>query len=154
MKNLGKFLKNNKHTVIVVSCCLVLTILIFTMKLVFFPSEGKALYGDRLEGISSVKIKDSTKEQIEATLKEKDEVEKASTTISGRVLNVIVTVKEDTTLETAKNLSSIVDEALDEEQQKYYDRQIFIKKTTDDEKFPIIGYHHQDSDHYSWTKDR
>ena len=34
-----KFIKKNKMTVIVVICCLILTILIFALKLTFFPNE-------------------------------------------------------------------------------------------------------------------
>ena len=47
-----------------------------------------------------------------------------------------------------------VDKALDEKQKKAYDVQVFIKKTKDDDKFPVIAYRHQGGDHYSFTKDR
>ncbi len=154
MKKWKGFLKDNKHTVIVVACCLVLTILVFIMKFVFFPNDGNALYGDRLDGINEVKIKDSKLEQIEATLEEKEEIEKATASISGRILNVIITVKDDVSVDTAKTFTDKIDEALDEDQKKFYDIQVFVKKNNDDEKFPIIGYHHQNSDHYSWSKNR
>ena len=72
MKNLGKFLKKNKMTVIVIICCLALTIILFALKLTFFPNEAKAIYGDRLDGLSEAKIKNSDLEQIESNLKEKD----------------------------------------------------------------------------------
>ena len=71
MKNIKKFIKKNKMTVIVVICCLVLTILIFAIKLTLFPNEAKAIYGDRLEGLNEAKIKNSDLEQIESNLKEK-----------------------------------------------------------------------------------
>lgn len=154
MKNLKSFLKDNKHTVIVLSCCLILTILVFIVKFVFFPNDGNAIYGDRLDGIEEVKIKDSKLEQIESTLKDKDEIENVTVSISGRILNVIITAKDDVSVDTAKTFTDKIDEALDEDQRKFYDIQVFVKKNNDDEKFPIIGYHHQNSDHYSWSKDR
>ena len=103
MKNLGKFLKKNKMTVIVIICCLALTIILFALKLTFFPNEAKAIYGDRLDGLSEAKIKNSDLEQIESNLKEKDGVEKISTSTSGRILNVIITVKDDVSLESVKS---------------------------------------------------
>ena len=140
MKNIKKFIKKNKMTVIVVICCLVLTILIFAIKLTLFPNEAK--------------IKNSDLEQIESNLKEKEGVEKVSTSFSGRILNVIITVKEDMSLDGVKSFPDEVDKALDEKQKKAYDVQVFINKTKDDDKFPVIAYRHQGGDHYSFTKDR
>lgn len=154
MKNLGKFLKKNKMTVIVIICCLALTIILFALKLTFFPNEAKAIYGDRLDGLSEAKIKNSDLEQIESNLKEKDGVEKISTSISGRILNVIIMVKDDVSLESVKSFPDEVDKALDDDQKKAYDVQVFIKKNKEDDKFPVIAYRHQGGDHYSFTKDR
>lgn len=154
MKNLGKFLKKNKMTVIVIICCLALTIILFALKLTFFPNEAKAIYGDRLDGLSEAKIKNSDLEQIESNLKEKDGVEKIATSTSGRILNVIITVKDDVSLESVKSFPDEVDKALDDDQKKAYDVQVFIKKNKEDDKFPVIAYRHQGGDHYSFTKDR
>ena len=114
MKNIKKFIKKNKMTVVVVICCLILTILIFALKLTFFPNEAKAIYGDRLEGLTESRIKNSDLEQIESNLKEKDGVEKVTTAFSGRILNVIITVKEDMTVDNVKSFPDEVDKALDE----------------------------------------
>mgnify|MGYP000001746944 FL=1 len=154
MKNIKKFIKKNKMTVIVVICCLILTILIFALKLTFFPNEAKAIYGDRLEGLTESRIKNSDLDQIESNLKEKDGVEKVTTAFSGRILNVIITVKEDMTVDNVKSFPDEVDKVLDEKQKKAYDVQVFIKKTKNDDKFPVIAYRHQGGDHYSFTKDR
>lgn len=154
MKDFKKLLKNNKRAVIVFICCMILTIGVFTVKLVFFPNNGKAIYGDRLDGIEKVRIRDSKLEQIKSTLEEQEEVDSVSTNVSGRILNVMITVKKDTSVDTAKTFTDKIDEALDEDQKDYFDVQIFITKNDEDEKFPIIGYRHQNNDHYSWTKDR
>ena len=89
-----------------------------------------------------------------SNLKEKDGVEKVTTAFSGRILNVIITVKEDMTVDNVKSFPDEVDKALDEKQKKAYDVQVFIKKIKDDDKFPVIAYRHQGGDHYSFTKDR
>ena len=54
MKNIKKFIKKNKMTVVVVICCLILTILIFALKLTFFPNEAKAIYGDETRRINRI----------------------------------------------------------------------------------------------------
>lgn len=58
------------------------------------------------------------------------------------------------TVDNVKSFPDEVDKVLDEKQKKAYDVQVFIKKTKDDDKFPVIAYRHQGGDHYSFTKDR
>jgi len=154
MKDIKGFLKKNRNTVVVIICCFILTVLVFTIKFAFFPNDGKAVYGDRLDGINEVKLKDSTLEQIKASLEEKEEVKSTTVRLSGRVLNVMMTVSDDVSLDTAKGLADKVSEALDDKQKHFYDVQVFISKTNGDEKFPIIGYRHKKNDYFSWTKDR
>ena len=154
MKDFKKFVKNNKLTVITGIICLIFVIFVFTIKIIFFPSESKAIYGDRLEGIEKVKITNKNEDKIVSKLEEKDEVKKASCDIKGRVLNVIITVNDDVSVDTSKGLGNEILTNLEKKQIKYYDIQVFVKKDNDDEKFPIIGYKHQDKDNFSWSKDR
>ena len=56
MKN---FIKNNKVTVVAFIICVIFVILVFAVKLTFFPNEGTAIYGDRLDGIEEVEITDN-----------------------------------------------------------------------------------------------
>ena len=56
------------------------------------------------------------------------------------------------------NLNDVLCEAsisnISEKQIKVYDIQIFIKKKTKDDKFPIIGYKNHARDNISWTRNR
>lgn len=150
-----KFIKNNKLTVITFIICLVFVILVFAIKLTFFPDEGRAIYGDRLDGIEEVEITSKQEKNIVSKLEEKDEVKSVDTDIKGRILNVIITVNDDVELDPAKALASVITEHLEEDQNGYYDIQVFIKKSNEeDTRFPIIGYKHQDKDEFSWSKDR
>ncbi len=150
-----KFIKNNKLTVITSIICLVFVILVFAIKLTFFPDEGRAIYGDRLDGIEEVEITSKQEKNIVSKLEEKDEVKSVDTDIKGRILNVIITVNDDVELDPAKALASVITENLEEDQNGYYDIQVFIKKSNEeDTRFPIIGYKHQDKDEFSWSKDR
>ena len=151
MKN---FIKNNKVTVVAFIICVIFVILVFAVKLTFFPNEGTAIYGDRLDGIEEVEITDKQQEDIIKSLEEKDEVKNADTDIKGRTLNVLITVNDDVELDPAKALTSSITDNLEEDQTSYYDIQVFISKDNDDTRFPIIGYKHQNKDGFSWTKDR
>ena len=151
MKN---FIKNNKLTVVAFIICVIFVILVFAIKLTFFPNEGTAIYGDRLDGIEEVEITDDEQDKIISSLEGKDEVKKVETDIKGRTLNVLITVNDDVELDPAKALTSSITDTLDKEQLGFYDIQVFISKDNDDARFPIIGYKHQDKDEFSWTKDR
>jgi len=151
MKN---FIKNNKVTVVAFIICVIFVILVFAVKLTFFPNEGTAIYGDRLDGIEEVEITDKQQEDIIKSLEDKDEVKEVSCDIKGRTLNVLITVNDDVELDPAKALTSSITDNLEEDQTSYYDIQVFISKDNDDTRFPIIGYKHQNKDGFSWTKDR
>lgn len=151
MKN---FIKNNKVAVVAFIICVIFVILVFAVKLTFFPNEGTAIYGDRLDGIEEVEITDKQQEDIIKSLEDKDEVKEVSCDIKGRTLNVLITVNDDVELDPAKALTSSITDNLEEDQTSYYDIQVFISKDNDDTRFPIIGYKHQNKDGFSWTKDR
>lgn len=150
-----KFIKNNKLIVITFIICVIFVILVFAVKLTFFPNEGAAIYGDRLDGIEEVEITDDEQDDIVSALEEKEEVSNASCDIQGRILNVLINVNDEVEVNSAKALTSSIIENLEEDQTSYYDIQVFISKDNEeDTTFPIIGYKHQDKDEFSWTKDR
>ena len=151
MKN---FIKNNKVTTVAFIICVIFVVLVFVIKLTFFPNEASAIYGDRLDGIEDVEITNNKQETIEKALEERDEVKDASCDIEGRILNVIITVNDDVELDAAKGLTSSITDNLEDDQKSFYDIQVFISKDNDDTRFPIIGYKHQNKDGFSWTKDR
>ena len=152
--NVKNFIKNNKVTVVAFIICVIFVVLVFAIKLTFFPNEGTAIYGDRLDGIEKVEITDKQQKDIIKSLEDKDEVKSADTDIKGRTLNVLITVNDDVELDPAKALTSSVIDNLKKDQTSFYDIQVFISKDNDDTRFPIIGYKHQDKDEFSWTKDR
>ena len=149
-----KFLKKNKYTVIVLVIFIVLVFLLAQVVNIFFPSQGKAIYGNRLSGIEKVKISAQKYETIENTLEDEEFVKEAKAELNGRLLNVLVTLKEDASKDNAKSLPNKVLEQLDEDQRKYYDIQVFLQKEKEDNSFPIIGYKHHKKDSFSYTKDR
>ncbi len=147
------YVKRNKGTIIAIILFLILVVVLFQLKNIFFPNSGKAIYGNRLEGIEEVEISEETYEKVKTTLKE-ESVSEVSTDISGKLVKIFITVNEDVDLDKAKSYGTKVLEPFSTEQKNYYDFQIYIEKTGDTEHFPIIGYKHHSKGTISWTKNR
>ena len=147
------YIKRNKGTIIAIVIFLILVVALFQVKNIFFPNTGKAIYGNRLEGIEEVEIKDKTYDAVKTSLLT-ESVSKVSTSISGKLVKIFITVKEDVSLETAKSYGAKALEPFSTEQKNYYDFQIYITKEKESEQFPIIGFKHKSKGTLTWTKDR
>lgn len=145
------FIKRNKKLLVVIIVFLVGLICAVQLKNILFPSGG-AIYGNRLEGIEEVELaKDLDKQILE---KIKDGVSKVEVRLSGRIVNITMTVNGDVSPSTAKEYAKKSLELFAEKQLKYYDIQVFAIKDVESKEFPIIGYKHQDKSEFKWTKDR
>ena len=148
------FIRKNKFVIIAIGVFLILVIVAFQVFNMFFPAEGTALYGDRLDGIEDVELTDNKLNDIASALEENEAVKNASVSVQGKIVEAIITAQDDTTLDTAKGLNTIILDALDKDEKAFYDIQIFVTKDTEATDFPIIGYKHHAKDSFSWTKDR
>lgn len=148
------FIRKNKFVIIAIGVFLILVVLVFQIATMFFPEEGTALYGDRLDGIEEVELSNSKLTKIESNLKSDGAVKEANVSVAGKIVEVIITVQDDTSVDTAKTLNTKVLDSLSNKEKKFYDIQIFVKKDSEATDFPIIGYKHHAKDTFSWTKDR
>lgn len=145
------FIKRNKKLLVVIVIFLISLIGLVQLKNIFFPSGG-AIYGNRLEGKEDVEIAKDLDKQVQELLK--DNVSKVTVRISGRIVNMHITVNGDVSASSAKELAKKTLTLFAEKQLKYYDIQVFMKKDVESTEFPIIGYKHQDKQGFTWTKDR
>ena len=148
------FIRKNKFIIIAIGVFLILVFLAFQVVTMLFPKEGTALYGDRLDGIKEVELTDKKLSNIESTLKEDSATKEAKASVQGKIVEVIITVQDETSVDTAKALSNKVLDCLTKDERKFYDVQVVVKKDSDATDFPIIGYRHHAKDTFSWTKDR
>lgn len=148
------FIRKNKFVIITIGVFLILVVLGFQIATMFFPEEGTALYGDRLDGIEEVELSNSKLTKIESNLKSDGAVKEADVSVAGKIVEVIITVQDDTSVDTAKALNTKVLDSLSNKEKKFYDIQVFVKKDSEATDFPIIGYKHHAKDTFSWTKDR
>ena len=147
-----KFVKNNKGTIIVICLFLIGVLLLAQLKNIFIFDDSTAIYGTRIEGKEEVKFTNNQEDQIKAELEE--DTEAVTIREAGRLINVIITVQDEMSRDNAKKLTDKVLSPLKENQKKYYDIQVFVKKSQETNEFPIIGYKHHAKEDFSWTKDR
>lgn len=150
-----EYIKKNKLTVFIIAIFVVFVIMGGYLYNALFANGRSGIYGDRLEGIDSVKISDKQYKNIKSKLKENENVTKVSTDLKGKIVNIIITVKDEVSKDDAKNIAATSLTEFDEEQLKFYDIQIFVKKDNKDlNDFPIIGYKQNGKDGLTWSKDR
>lgn len=152
MENIKKIIKENKYTAIGIVAFTFIAIVCGVLYNLMFAGSGKPLYGNRLDGISKVKITDDEMNTIISKLKEEEIVDKASYNIKGRILNVHITVKDDTKLDDSKKLTSIIVSDIKEEQKKFYDIQVFLNINGENvDGYPTIGYLNKNSSNFKYT---
>lgn len=148
-----KYIKKNKKTFIAIGIFLLFVILLIPIKMALFPNSGKAIYGDRLDGIEKVPISNKTSANLKDKFKE-DAVRDVTYRISGKTVELIITVAPEVSVDTAKKYGSKSLEVFSEDERKFYDFQIFVTKEETSNEFPIIGYKHHSKSSLTWTKNR
>lgn len=150
-----RFIKEHKFTVFVILLFVLVVVLLYFMYNLFFTNGGKPEYGNRLDGIEEVEITKDNFSKMKSELKKNKNVSSASFNVSGRTLNIIITVDNGVSVDDAKKIGSSSYDSLSEKQIKYYAIQIFVKKEDESKNnFPIIGYKQKDVKNISWTKNR
>lgn len=148
-----KLLKKNKFTIIVVVLFVGCMFGVSVLKDLFFPNEGKAIYGERLVG--KVEVKKETYDQLKEKLQSNEKVEKVSVRENGRSIYITVTVMKETSLEEAKAVTNGLTDLFTDSQKGYYDFQVFVRKEDASENnFPIIGNKHHNNSDFVWSRDR
>lgn len=148
-----KWIKKNKFTVIVIIIFVIIAIVGFKVKEIFFPNQRTAIYGDRLDG--KVAVEQEKYDALKEKISESDKVKSVTVRENGRRIDITITVVDDMSKTDAKKLTDGITDPFTESQIGYYDFQVFIKKeSTSENDFPIIGYKHHNSSSFSWTKDR
>lgn len=148
-----KWIKKNKFTVAAIVIFIILSFLVFKVIDIFFPDQGTAIYGDRLD--AKVEVEDSVYKSLEELIKQNEKVEAVKINENGRRIDIIITVNNATSLSEAKKLSDNILEPFTESQIGYYDFQVYVKKIDEAENdFPIIGYKQHNDSGFSWSKDR
>ena len=147
-----KFMKRHKVVLIMSLLLIIVVLCLFIAKSFFLSNDSKAIYGSRLEGIEKVKITNDTEEKVKEVLQ--DTASKVEVRLAGRIIYIDVVVKDDISLEVAKDSGNKTLECFTDVEKSYYDIQVMMKSNTNTAQFPIIGYKHHTRSGFSWTQDR
>lgn len=147
-----KFIKNNKLLTIFLGIVLLFIIFIGAILSKFIINKETDEYGNRLEGIENVAVKDSSIKNMKKELEADDSINKLTYKLKGRLINIIIEVKDGTSLDSAKAFGNKTLEYFDDEEKAYYDIQVFLKNSNElNEEYPIIGYKHKTSASLVWN---
>lgn len=149
-----KFVKKHKIKIIVlVVFVIVMLLATLGLKELLYPNTQKDIYGNRLDGIEKYDINQHKLDGIVSLIKEEESVSNASARLSGKVINIIITVKPEIDLITSKTIGDKLLEKFTTEEKGYFDIQLFINNSNaEDELYPIIGYKHHTSLSFKWTE--
>lgn len=147
-----KFIKKHISAIVALVVFVLVVVGLLYFKQVFNADEATAIYGSRLEGREKIEITEERINQVKKAIH--DSSNKTTIRIAGRIIEVIVDVKDNVSIQDAKNLGTPIVFAFTEEERAYYDIQIFLTNEKNTEQFPAIGYKHHTKPTLTWTKDR
>lgn len=146
-----KFIKKHLTAIIVVLVCLILLILAgFAVYRMFYPSNDKSVYGDRLNNAPDVT--DETINKIKEELNATDLVNSVTYKQSVTTLKFFIDVKEDVKIAKAKELGDIVIKGLETKVVEFYDVAVYLTQNSGEMKeYPAIGQHAKASKEFNWV---
>lgn len=146
------FIKKNKLIVILGSILILFAIVLLFLLMSFLPNTGKDKYGNRLNRIEKVEITKQTLQKLDKEIESTDYVVSAESSIQGRIINIIINVKEDTDRKDVRQLANKKLEFFEENELEYYDIQIYLtNEDKSDKDYPVIGYKHKTSNEIIWS---
>ena len=143
------FLKRNKKIIIALIIFFVCILLCVQVKNMLIPNEGVAVYGNRLDG--QIELDDDIESKVATKAEGASDV---SVRLSGRIINITITVGTEVSSAAAKEYAKKALEAFTTEERAYYDIQFYLLKDGEATDFPIMGYLIQNAETISWTQDR
>lgn len=146
------FLKKNKKIIMIIGIVLVVLVVLLGIIHLVAPDYRKSLYGDRLDDIKEHKIDSKKIDEIKANVKALDYASDITYDLKGKIMNFVITINKDTSLENAKKIGTIILDGLDKNEKDNYDIQIFLITGDDSDTYPVIGYKHKTRDEIAWTK--
>ena len=150
-----KYIRKNKYTIIALVILVLLVFVAIKFKNLLVPDEGKAAYGTRLDGIKNHKLEDNLFKDIESKLKEDEKVLEVTHKVHGKIINLIITVSDDMSVNDAKAKANSTIAMFTNNELSYYSLQVYVKKNDANlNNFPIVGYKGTEAKELIFSKDR
>lgn len=153
MKKFKEFYKRNRVYSILMIVSLVCIVSILVGVIVYFIGQTtKDKYGNRLDGIESVKISDNKKSEVINKIKENELVDNVDIDIKGKLIYVNITLKTGKHTDSEAICQTSL-ETFSEDEKKFYDIQYIVtnKDKNIEENFPVMGYIKAGNSVIKWT---
>ena len=144
-------LKNKLLSILLFLLILILILGIVMIKVIVFPHYKVTNYGNRLEGMDSVKLDNSRFDEIKSKF-ESNSLTIESFRLSGKIVNISVKANEGVATDHVRTSCAKILEGFSEEELKFYDIQIFVTNVLENsEGYPMIGYKNKNSEGLHWN---
>lgn len=154
MKKLKKIWKNNKIAILFTIVIILILVIGLLMIYPLYSTKSGSDYGNRLDGIKKVAIKNSVTDEVKKIFKEDERIEKVNINLKGKLYNVVLTLKDETELNEIADKIPEIFTNFSEEQLSFYDFQIFITGKNGEEVKTIIGYKNKKSESIIWSNNK
>jgi len=147
-----EFISRHKFATFTIIMILIIIVLGVALFRFLVPNYSLDEYGNRLNGIDNYKIEDSRITEMKTAIGENESVESFDYLLEGRLIDITITIKDETERDVAKALADQVLTYFADDQKGYYDIQILISSNNENsEKYPIMGYKHKSSGALVWS---
>lgn len=151
MKKISKWIKRNKGLFVVLLLTLVLLIFLAVIFVRLLIGGSSNPYGNRLDGIESVKIDKDTYDGVKAELEGSDSVASAEVRLQGKIVYTTIVLNSTTSESKAKELATATLYNYKDEELKFYDFSYFLKWESEEGDKVITGNKHHANDKISWV---
>jgi len=138
-----QFYKQNRVFVILMGIVLVcLAIMLTILAKYVIKSNTNDTYGNRLDGIKDVVIKDSKINEMEQAINEMEKVQSVTVNVHGKIVYFNVDFETNATIDEAEAVAVKCLDFFEEDYKNFYDMQFLFTKSTSEESeevFPILG---------------
>ncbi len=152
-KKLKSFYKNNRvYSILMIISIICIVAILVGVVLYFLGQTSKDKYGNRLEGIEKVEIKESKLNEIENKITENELVKSTEVVIKGKLVYITITLNTGTHAD-AESLAQTSLELFSEEEKAFYDIQYIVDNKDEkiEENFPVMGYIKAGNSVIKWT---
>lgn len=152
-KKLKAFYKNNRvYSILMIISIICIVAILVGVVLYFLGQTSKDKYGNRLEGIEKVEIKESKLNDIENKITESELVKSTEVVIKGKLVYITITLNTGTHAD-AESLAQTSLELFSEEEKAFYDIQYIVDNKDEkiEENFPVMGYIKAGNSVIKWT---
>lgn len=152
-KKLKSFYKNNRvYSILMIISIICIIAILVGVVLYFLGQTSKDKYGNRLEGIEKVEIKESKLNDIEKKITENELVNNVDAVLKGKLVYITITLNTGTHADTESIAQSSLD-LFSEEEKAFYDIQYIVDNKDDkiEENFPVMGYIKAGNSVIKWT---